>query len=71
MIRHAAIFKLIHAAGSPQEASFLAALAKLSAIPGVGSFEIAREISPKNAFDFAVSMTSQSLTLRCQLLHRA
>jgi heme-degrading monooxygenase HmoA len=56
MIRHAAIFKLIHAAGSPQEASFLAALGMLSAIPGVGSFEIAREISPKNAFDFAVSM---------------
>ena len=57
MIRHAAIFKLIHAAGSSQEASFLAAVAKLAALPGVGSFEIAREISPKNAFDFAVSMT--------------
>ena len=57
MIRHAALFKLTHTAGSAQEASFLAALAELAAIPGVGSFEIAREISPKNAFDFAVSMT--------------
>ena len=56
MIRHAAIFRLIHAAGSPPEASFLAALAELAAIPGVGSFEIAREVSPKNDFDFAVSM---------------
>lgn len=56
MIRHAAIFKLTHAAGSAQEASFLAALGELAAIPGVGSFEIAREISPKNDFDFAVSM---------------
>lgn len=56
MIRHAAIFQLIHKAGSPQEAKFLADLAKLSAIPGVGAFEISREISPKNAFDFAVSM---------------
>ncbi len=56
MIRHAALFKLTHTAGSAQEASFLAALAELAAIPGVGSFEIAREISPKNDFDFAVSM---------------
>ena len=56
MIRHAALFKLTHAAGSAQEASFLATLAELAAIPGVGSFEIAREVSPKNAFDFAVSM---------------
>ena len=31
-------------------------MAELAAIPGVGSFEIAREVSPKNAFDFAVSM---------------
>jgi quinol monooxygenase YgiN len=57
MIRHAALFKLTHAAGSEKEASFLAALRELAAIPGVGSFEIAREVSPKNAFDFAVSMT--------------
>lgn len=56
MIRHAAIFRLVHPKGSAQEVSFLAALAGLSAIPGVGAFEIAREISPKNDFDFAVSM---------------
>jgi len=56
MIRHAAIFRLVHPAGSDQEARFLAKLAELSAISGVGSFEIAREISPKNDFDFAVSM---------------
>ena len=56
MIRHAAIFQLIHKAGSTQEANFLADLAKLSAIPGVGAIEISREISPKNAFNFAVSM---------------
>jgi hypothetical protein len=56
MIRHAALFKLTHTAGSAQEASFLAALADLATIPGVGSFDIAREISPKNDFDFAVSM---------------
>jgi len=56
MIRHAAIFRLRHAKGSPEEKSFLAALAKLRDIPGVGSFEIAREVSPKNDFDYAISM---------------
>ena len=57
MIRHAAIFRLKHAKGSAEEKSFLAALAELRRIPGVENFEIARETSPKNAFDYAVSMT--------------
>jgi hypothetical protein len=57
VIRHAALFALTHTAGSTEEASFLAALSGLSAIPGVGAFEIAREISPKNDYAFAVSMT--------------
>ncbi len=57
MIRHAAIFRLTHPDGSPQEASFLAALAGLAVIPGVDAFQIAREVSPKNDFTFAVSMT--------------
>lgn len=56
MIRHAALFRLTHAAGSAEEADFLAALAKLAAIPGVGSFQICRETSPKNPYAFAVSM---------------
>ena len=57
MIRHAAIFRLNHAAGSAGEADFLAALAGLNMIPGVRDFAISREISPKNPFAFAVSMT--------------
>ena len=56
MIRHAALFRLHHAAGSPEEADFLRALGGLMRIPGVEAFEIAREVSPKNAFAFAVSM---------------
>ncbi len=56
MIRHAALFRLSHAAGSAAEAGFLSALARLADIPGVTAFEIAREISPKNPFTFAVSM---------------
>jgi len=42
MIRHAAIFGLKHPQGSAEEKSFLAALAVLRTIPGVGNFEIAR-----------------------------
>lgn len=56
MIRHAAIFRLIHAPGSPEEGDFLRALAGLATIPGVEDFEIAREVSLKNDFAFAVSM---------------
>lgn len=57
MIRHAALFRLSHPKGSEGETRFLEALATLSAIPSVRDFTISREISPKNAFDFAVSMT--------------
>ena len=56
MIRHASLFRLRHSSGSTGEAGFLAALARLAAIPGVEDFEIARETSPKNDFAFAVSM---------------
>jgi heme-degrading monooxygenase HmoA len=56
MIRHAAIFKLKHAIGSAEEKRFLARLGELKSIPGVETFEIAREVSPKNEFAFAVSM---------------
>ena len=56
MIRHTAVFRLKHAAGSAAERDFLAALAKLKAIPGVQKFEILRQVSPKNDFTFGVSM---------------
>ena len=56
-IRHAALFRLKHPAGSAAEADFLAELATLAAIPGVKDFQIARETSPKNPYAFAVSMS--------------
>ena len=56
MIRHTAVFRLKHAAGSAAERDFLAALAKLKAIPGVQKFEILRQVSPKNDFTLGVSM---------------
>jgi hypothetical protein len=57
VIRHSALFRLKHPAGSAGEAGFLSALAGLKGISGVDHFQIARETSPKNSFDFAVSMT--------------
>ena len=57
MIRHAALFRLHHAQGSAAEADFLHTLAGLAVIPGVRDLQVSREISPKNDYAFAVSMT--------------
>jgi Stress responsive A/B Barrel Domain len=56
MIRHTAVFRLKHAPGSAAETDFLAAIAKLKAIPGVQKFEVLRQVSPKCEFSFGVSM---------------
>lgn len=56
MIRHTAVFRLKHPAGSPAEADFLAAIRKLKAIPGVEKFQVLRQVSPKSEFTFGVSM---------------
>ncbi|AYG02638.1 Dabb family protein [Gryllotalpicola protaetiae] len=56
MIRHTVAFRLVHPAGSPEEAAFLSAAAELASVPGVQSFEALREVSPKNDFAFGLSM---------------
>ena len=55
-IRHTVVFALSHAAGSPEEADFLATAARLAEIPGVESFELLRETSPKNGYRHGISM---------------
>jgi hypothetical protein len=55
-IRHTVAFVLRHEAGSDGERSFLAAAERLADIPGVNSFELLREVSPKNDFAFGISM---------------
>jgi len=56
-VRHTVAFKLRHPEGSDAERQFLeAADAALREIPGVGSFEILREVSPKNDYRFGISM---------------
>jgi quinol monooxygenase YgiN len=55
-IRHSVVFTLAHPQGSDAEAAFLDAIAQLEAIPGVESFELMREVSPKNEYRFGLSM---------------
>src|SRR3954462_131189 len=52
-IRHQAVFTL---KPETDEADFLAAIAALEAIPGVEAFQLMREVSPKNGFDYALTM---------------
>ena len=52
-IRHQVVFTLKPDA---DEADFLRAVRDLEAIPGVEAFELMREVSPKNAYDHALTM---------------
>ena len=57
MIRHTVVFRLKHAAGSAEEAKFLADSRRiLAAIPGVENFEAMRQVSAKNDFTFGFAM---------------
>jgi heme-degrading monooxygenase HmoA len=55
-IRHSVVFSLAHEAGSDAETDFVAAITALQQIPGVEAFELMREVSPKNDYDFGVTM---------------
>lgn len=55
-IRHTVAFTLGHSEGSAEERDFLEAAARLANIPGVETFELLAEISPKNPFRFGISM---------------
>jgi Stress responsive A/B Barrel Domain len=55
-IRHTVVFTPVHPGGSAAEDDFLAAAARLAAIPGVEELELLRETSPKNGYRFGLSM---------------
>jgi hypothetical protein len=55
-IRHTVSFRLRHAAGSPEESSFLASASELAAIDGVEAFELLCQVGAKNDFRFGISM---------------
>ena len=56
MITHSVFFNLQHAKGSEAEAAFLKAADILIGIKGVQNFQKLREVSPKNDFDFGLTM---------------
>lgn len=48
-IRHTVVFRLVHAAGSAEEAAFLADGSRiLTAIPGVEDFAVSAQVSEKS-----------------------
>jgi hypothetical protein len=53
---HSVFFKLKHDKGSDAERSFYDAAMQLADIPGIQKFEWLNEISPKNGFDYGLSM---------------
>ena len=55
-IRHTVGFTLRHEPGSPEEADFLAAAARLGELPGVEAFEVLEQVSAKSGFRFGLSM---------------
>ena len=56
MITHSVFFRLNHEKGSEAEAAFITKAKELADIPGVGNFRVLEETSPKNNFDFGLSM---------------
>ena len=56
MITHSVFFKLNHEKGSDAETAFLDKARELACIPGVVNFQVLEETSPKNSFDFGLSM---------------
>lgn len=61
MIRHTVVFKLKHLKDSPEEKKFLDEIQKLSSVPGVKKFELLRQVSKKNNYDFGLSMEFDSV----------
>ncbi|MCM3172313.1 MULTISPECIES: Dabb family protein [unclassified Paenibacillus] len=56
-IIHSVVFSLKHEKGSAEEAKFIQdGKSMLSSIPTVNHFQVFREISPKNNYDFGFSM---------------
>jgi hypothetical protein len=62
MIAHSVFFKLKHPSGSEEEKNFLSKAAELASIPGVKNFQVLKETSPKNNFDFGLSMEFKDQT---------
>jgi len=56
MIRHSVILKLKSDIDTETKQAFFAAVDKLADIPDVQKFEVLKQISPKNKFEYGISM---------------
>lgn len=56
MIRHSVILKLKNTINSIEKQAFFEAVDTLSAIPNVQKFEVLKQTSPKNKFEYGISM---------------
>jgi hypothetical protein len=56
MIRHSVIFKLRPTLADAEVKLFFDAAAALAKIPGVSKFEILKQVSTKNNFEYGISM---------------
>ena len=63
MIRHTVVFKLKSQRGSHEEHNFFGAVKQLASIPGVQNFECLKQVSPKNKFEFGLSMEFENATV--------
>ncbi|WP_254412168.1 Dabb family protein [Dyadobacter diqingensis] len=60
MIQHSVIFKLKYPKNSTEETTFLDAARALVSIPGVLNFQCLKQTSPKNNFDYGLTMEFES-----------
>ena len=60
MITHTVFFTLMHPREGKEEASFFLRLSKLQEIEVVRAFNLVREVSPKNGFDYGLLMEFDS-----------
>lgn len=56
MIRHSVILTLKPQLSTEEKQAFFEAVDKLSEIPNVKKFEVLKQISPKNKFEYGISM---------------
>ena len=55
------MFKIKHSQGSIEQKTFLDTAIKPARIPGVPHFECLREVSPKNHYEYVLSVEFESL----------
>lgn len=60
MLKHSVIFTFKDELPDSTKDDFFEAVNGLSAIPGVQSFEVLKQVSPKNNFEFGIAMEFDS-----------